>query len=1319
MSEELPQSGALVDGRYRLVDQIGKGGHGVVYRAHREGIDRVVALKLIPHRKAGGRDVERLRREVFHASGLTHPNSVTVYDYGMTADGHLYVAMEFLPGLNLGDWIAENGALELVQATDAIIKILDSLAEAHRMGIVHRDLKPGNIIVKSQSGPTNRLDVKLLDFGLSKYIGDSEGSMPGLRVTQDGRVYGTPQYMAPEQALGQEVEPATDIYTVGLLAWEMVTGRQAYPGDSRQTVMRRQIQEPLPDVPEPIQGTPLQDFIERCTEKAPEDRFDNAGLARKWLTARQREFERLRNLIGDSSSDDTTESGSNPTLSTTGKTRPNAMGPQLSPSNLSERIAELPLFGRQEELRTCLDWAERIREQSGVLWITGSPGIGKTRLLGEFLDRLRGQSVLTLNATFREDVSAIQTVRDLFAPLVGGPSRDQMEGVPNVLDIEMLRAAWRELGLIDDPEASPAASTLAGPMFQGIQGALYAVAAERPVMIVVDDFHNATGIAVGLIRNLIQTFARRPNLATGLVLSGHSQELRADAFIGELLRETTGGEADDDHDEPFGEILELEPLDEEEARNLIDQVLSLEPALRDDLIRHGAGNPLYLGQVLRYLVERDLLIAGNENRYTLRERDFEFDVLIPPSLRGLSRRRLRSLARRSQPEIRPVKLLVRMAVLGDRFETSLLERMLEAESSADDRELLESADQLLELDIIRETTVSGESGYAFSDAMFRKAVLETLDLDDEQRAKLHELAAQTKVRHHGANRDRQLSARAHEIGSHLEKSGESERAIEWYLRSASRYEDLGDEPAALDDYRAAARLLGRERPQDEQQLRDLVEIRLDIARLSRLTGKFGPAEDTLRAARDEAAALADRELEAELTFRLADVLLQRSDYNAARTYYNESERLFDEADRTGDSLRAALGRADVLQHLGHNPSAREEYSQLADHAEAFGDATLEAEALLGLARCAYGDGKLEEAHRLFDEIFDRLEGDRKLYADAEIDCGMVELFRTGPNAAIPLIESALETKRRRGDLLGRARANLTMGMALRRTAELERATEHSRRAREQYERAAHRWGIAKAVLLEGEIAWVRDDAERAAEFAKDSRSLHRDLEDIHGLALSLSYEGAFLNAAGRSEEAREVLLRALALGTRSELQLYRPRTLMFLGLVEETEQDIDQARMYYDDAVGSARRQKNFETELLASLSLAKLDLVEGNYEGVADEIEQLRSTAEERGHLYGIVFGLTGEAWAALHEEDDQRLERATDRLEDYLGEDHDLGLGLDERIFQLAQVIARRAPERDSARGLEVVQRLLRELDAGDYAHRLELQRRTISESELLDET
>ncbi|MFB6373912.1 MAG: AAA family ATPase, partial [Bradymonadaceae bacterium] len=1232
---------------------------------------------------------------------------VEVHDYGSTADGDLFVAMEYLPGLDLCDWLDEFGAAEVDQATHAILQILDSLAEAHRLGIVHRDLKPENIIVQRPPGPSNNLELKLLDFGLSKYIGDDTASVPGLHVTQDGRVYGTPQYMAPEQACGEPVTPETDIYTVGLLAFEMVDGRPAFVGDSRREIMRRQIVEAIPDLPVALQGTALEGFIEQCTHKEPEDRFANAGAARKWLVSQKKQFDALEELFGlnDEEQADRSAASTADGRDSSPSVDIEADG-TLTPSRLSERIADLPLIGREAELAILDEWGDGLAGRGGLLWLYGAPGTGNSRLLREYETRLDDRETVVFSGRFRPMHSTVGTLRELVGELLGRV--DHAGGSPDVVGFDTVRRVRQELGVSVEEETHGEVSQ-AGAMFPALRNALLTIAEARPTILLFDDMHRAEGRAVSFIYRLLDQVVER-GTSLGIVATGRTQELRANPPVAQLLARTVDDGADFDADRVAE--LELEPLDREAAEAFLDHVVPLEPPLRESVVRHASGNPLYLAQVVRYLVEQDLLVEREENRYGLEQRDFGLDQLVPPSLKGLCLRRLRSLARDSHAGRAPMQLLARMAILGDRFEASLLERMLEAEATPKTDALAGALETLTDLDIVGRTELSGEPGFIFSDPVFRKAVLESLDEESERAQTLHRLAARTKVRHLGADRDRRLPDRAHGVAQHLERAGEPDRAVDWYLRSAEHFESVGDLPSALDDLRAAERIVG-ERESSTDVLRRLTDIRMRVADVARRDGRFGPAEDTLRSILEDLDRLEETSLEAEVSRLLGEVTLHGAKFEGSRGHFDRARELFDRMGAPDKAIRAAIGLADSYRYQGRNAEADDRFRALLEQARELEHPELEGRCRLSLGRSLYADGALPDARQEFDTVFELVDLGSDVYGEALIDCGMVELFRQGPKFAIDRLRRALDHARQRGDLLDEARARVALGMALRRTPALAEAADHVAEAHTIYERAAHRWGIAKAVLLQGEIAWAGGDPKRATQLATDARKLHSDLDDQHGLALSLTYEALFRNTTGHTEEARELLSQALALESNSELELYRSRALFFLGMVEETDNELEEARRRYDEALATARRQEHLEVELLTSISLAKLELVTDPDADLLERVRSIRRRADNCGALYPKLFARAIEAIIAIQNDDD-RVETLLDELRAGDGNGGSPDLRIPDRLFRLAQAIARRRGGDGVPQALEAIETLLNWLDAGDLGHRIELQRRTLADGD-----
>jgi eukaryotic-like serine/threonine-protein kinase len=259
--------------RYQLQELIGRGGMATIYRVWDMHIDRVVAIKVL--REAYNTDpkfVTRFQREAKAASALQHPNIVQVYDYGQT-DGNYYIVMELVEGTDLYRYLRYRGVLDVDRAVIIAHDVALGLGAAHRRHIVHRDVKPQNVLIGCDGS------IKLTDFGIVSVYKD----MNAERLTTSGMTLGTVQYFAPEQAQGEIVSPAADVYALGIVLYEMLTGHTPFDGNSAVAVAMQHIQDPPipPSQFNPSIPAALEEIILRCLEKVPEMRFrDGSQLAR-------------------------------------------------------------------------------------------------------------------------------------------------------------------------------------------------------------------------------------------------------------------------------------------------------------------------------------------------------------------------------------------------------------------------------------------------------------------------------------------------------------------------------------------------------------------------------------------------------------------------------------------------------------------------------------------------------------------------------------------------------------------------------------------------------------------------------------------------------------------------------------------------------------------------------------------------------------------------------------------------------------------------------------------------------------------------------
>ncbi len=289
-----PLIGHTLDEKYRLEARLGIGGMGTVYRARHLLIDRPVAVKVLnPRFVEDDAARTRFRREAKAAGRLQHTNAVTVTDFGQSQDGYVYLVMELLEGRTLREVLAKEAPLDTARSVSLMLQVSAAVAAAHEAGIIHRDLKPANIfIVQHAEVPAV---VKVLDFGIAKLAADSLDDDDHKTLTQVGAMIGTPRYMSPEQCDGADLTPAADVYSLGVILYEMLTGTVPFSGSTPLSIAMkhtsatpRSLREFVPTIP-----PALEQVVLRTLEKRPADRPANAAEFRKELleTAERLGFE--------------------------------------------------------------------------------------------------------------------------------------------------------------------------------------------------------------------------------------------------------------------------------------------------------------------------------------------------------------------------------------------------------------------------------------------------------------------------------------------------------------------------------------------------------------------------------------------------------------------------------------------------------------------------------------------------------------------------------------------------------------------------------------------------------------------------------------------------------------------------------------------------------------------------------------------------------------------------------------------------------------------------------------------------------------------
>jgi serine/threonine-protein kinase len=277
-----PFVGRTLDEKYLVEDRLGAGGMGAVYRARHLSMDRPVAIKFLQQRLVEDEAARvRFHTEARAAVKLSHPNAISVTDFGQTAEGVVYIVMELLEGRTLREIVSREAPLETARAISIMLQASDAVAAAHDAGIIHRDLKPSNILITQSADQPAA--VKVLDFGIATFSADDDEDATALAHTNT--IIGTPRYMSPEQHNGNDLTPAADVYSLGVILYEMLTGMVPFSGSTPAEIAQKHANNP----PHPLRGIvaaipeDVEHDVMHALEKQPADRPANAGAFRREL----------------------------------------------------------------------------------------------------------------------------------------------------------------------------------------------------------------------------------------------------------------------------------------------------------------------------------------------------------------------------------------------------------------------------------------------------------------------------------------------------------------------------------------------------------------------------------------------------------------------------------------------------------------------------------------------------------------------------------------------------------------------------------------------------------------------------------------------------------------------------------------------------------------------------------------------------------------------------------------------------------------------------------------------------------------------------
>jgi tetratricopeptide (TPR) repeat protein len=1171
--------GQLLAGRFQVESVVGSGGSGTVYRAIQEPLGRPVALKMLRPELSGNPAVRRrFLREARAVAALSHPNIAALYDFGSDEQAGLYIALEYVDGLSLAD-LLHREMMSFPQIRDIFDQILAGLGHAHARGVIHRDIKPANILITQ--GGEHEWQVKIVDFGIAMGHG-LDWSDDG-EATGNGRVVGTPHFMAPEQARGERHLTATvDLYNVGLMLYWAITGRHAFDGPTPMEVMMAQVSAPIPPVV-PLPGLlvpPGVDAIIRdALAKSPRDRIASAAAFRSRLRAVSAAAVApdgttpLARRATDGAARSQSDSGGMTLREDEGVQREVHTEDPVTATTPSIRASGAAVVGRRSDRERLLEVCERALAEGVGTFITieGEAGLGKTTLATWVRDELQRDSDVqyAFGAFHRDAERGLRGIREAFDMLLDTRGIDGSRLASN------LTRRLSEWGLSDPRDAARLVAFLRPAMRSGDQDAasgnrtealwellfriLEHTSQQRPVMLLIDDLHWAGPEAASFLEFLAAEFAHRH--ARVLLLATIQPEDVDNEPLQAMLGRVSRWQGETVY------RLQLDRLTEDDARALLRSMIEASPELADALIARTGGNPMHLVQLVRYLTEERLLEASPQG---LRPRQgVDVEGVLPPGLADIIGLRIEQVGRMHGSGERVHALLDRAAIVGRSFRFAVLERMLQIEDRSD---LLDSIDEdvdaLLDLELLRMTETREDDILSFPTSLIRDVVLDRLRNRRTTR-KLHLYAAEAKlavlgkesdkiagdlVQHFAAARDRSRELQYSRIAADVaERNHRPNDALTYLVRSLRLVDELMEESP------------------DHGHLRAVLHLK--AAALYVGFGQYFEAQGSYQQVIESAESTADEKLRARVG--LAGVSFVLGDFAHSAALYREAVEAARATGTHASLIDALLGLARVETHRGAFDAAEALVTESLALARGQQDSRRTAEALWHQGELARGIGEVDRAEDLYREamvLFTQLDlplGVAKCHAMLAVVARMTDDLDT----AVDQYGAALEIYRVHGGRRGMAHQLNGLGDVARFRGDFRLATEHYRRAVDifqslqlPFDAAIALTNLALVARESGNLAESEDALGRALKVAERVGFAYLTL----GVKLNLAH---VLALAGREEDSNRLLEESLELADRVELidpDYARPLELMgdlkaSAGRLAEAEALYDRARSMWEE----------------------------------------------------------------------------------------------------------------------------------------------------------
>jgi len=797
-------------------------------------LNRVVAIKMLKNPVTTGEAYTRFMTEAQSVAKLNHPNIVSIHDIGKE-DGKQFFVLEFVEGHDLRDLIETSleGRCDIPTVLRIGIDVCNALQYAHSQGILHRDIKPENIKVTPEG------IAKLMDFGLAKMLGQP-------RQTQDGVIVGTVAYVAPEIALGKGADPRSDLYSLGAVLYEAVTGKPPFPGEDPVKIIFSHIHDyPVsPDKLNPKLPTALSGCVMRLLEKDPEKRYQSAADLLKGL--RDVAEESLREAVLPVQ-------------------KPILVVP--SPRPLARKEIQLvDRVGEMNQLKEAVDRA--VRGEGGLLFLRGEAGIGKTRLTRELgaYAHLRGMNVLYGRCPALLTMTGIppyilwsEVIRDYLQ----ASAPEQLYRVMGFYPAEVSKLVpelRQRLGAIPqsiqiDPEHER------DRLFEAVSQFITNVSKEAPLLVVLDDLQWTDQSSLLLMHYLARGVSRERLLLVGAYRDNEVDEKHPlSPVLTELNRER------------LLQAVPLKRMSPGDVSDMIKQILEQDDVPREfcELVyQKTRGNPFFVEEVTKSLMEQELIIREG-NRWKIKEVS---EIEFPETVKGVIKTRITRL----DDECR--NLLTMASFVGYDFTFEALR----GATGFEEDKLIELAERMLKTGLIKERAVRGEDAYSFADAIVRDVVHE--EVSHLMHRRLHHVAGSALEKVYANKIDDHLA----ELAYQFLEGNDRDKALGYFLKAGEKAAKIYANNEAFSYFQSALQLLDEK----EGELDEKARVLERLGDIKRIQGEYNACVEHWSRALELRKKLDEKENAARIDRRMASVLSAMGEEERAETHYQEALKILE------------------------------------------------------------------------------------------------------------------------------------------------------------------------------------------------------------------------------------------------------------------------------------------------------------------------------------------------------------------------------------------------------------------------------------------